>query len=74
MLATLKSEQLVLDWRKKQQARAAVQVTIEEWLDQLPSAYEPPLWEEKVQSIYGHIYDSYYGDGRSVYTRLGMPG
>ena len=72
MLATLKEEKLILDWRKKQQARAAVQLAIEEWLDQLPSAYEEPLWQQKVQSVYGHIYDNYYGNGRSVYTRLAV--
>ncbi len=38
-LETLKREKLVLDWRKKQQAKAAVQVTIDEILDRLPSSY-----------------------------------
>ena len=33
LLATLKREKLVLDWRKRQQSRAQVQVTIEEVLD-----------------------------------------
>ncbi len=70
MLVTLKEEKLVLDWRKKQQARAAVQVAIEDWLDQLPAAYQPPFWEQKVRQVYEHIYDNYYGDGQSVYTRL----
>jgi len=70
MLETLKQEKLTLDWRKKQQARAAVRVAIEEWLDKLPAAYEQPLWEQKVNQVYEHVYDSYYGDGRSVYSGL----
>jgi type I restriction enzyme R subunit len=39
LLETLKQEKLVLDWRKRQQSRAAVKVTIEQILDQeLPLA------------------------------------
>ncbi len=34
LLATLKAGKLVLDWRKRQQARAEVRVTIEKLLDQ----------------------------------------
>ena len=34
LLATLKAGKLVLDWRKRQQARAEVRVTIEKVLDQ----------------------------------------
>ena len=41
LLDTLKAERLVLDWRKKQQTRAAVQLTIEQVLDKLPEAYSP---------------------------------
>jgi len=48
LLATLKDGQLVLDWRKRQQSRAAVRVTIEKLLDErLPDAYTPDLFEEK---------------------------
>ncbi|HRQ37932.1 MAG TPA: type I restriction endonuclease subunit R [Chloroflexota bacterium] len=72
MLQALKAEKLVLDWRKKQQARAAVQMTIETWLDKLPAAYSTDMWNRKVQQVYTHIYDNYYGDGRSVYASLGL--
>ncbi len=72
MLQVLKTEKLVLDWRKKQQSRAAVQVTIAEWLDKLPDAYEQDLWEQKVQQVYTHVYDNYYGNGRSVYASLAL--
>jgi type I restriction enzyme R subunit len=36
LLATLKKERLVLDWRKRQQSRAGVRMAIEEKLDLLP--------------------------------------
>ncbi len=68
LLATLKEEKLVLDWRKKQQTRASVKVTISRVLDQLPKAFESGVWQEKVDRVYQHVYDSYWGEGRSVYA------
>jgi type I restriction enzyme R subunit len=69
LLATLKAGRLVLDWRKRQQARAEVQVTIEKLLDQgLPRAYTPELFEQKTTAVFQHVYDAYYGAGRSVYA------
>jgi len=69
LLSTLKEEKLVLDWRKRQQARAEVRVTIEKLLDQgLPRAYTPELFEQKTTAVFQHVYDAYYGAGRSVYA------
>jgi len=69
LLATLKAEKLVLDWRKRQQARAEVRVTIEKVLDHgLPKAYTPELFEKKTTAVFQHVYDAYYGAGRSVYA------
>jgi type I restriction enzyme R subunit len=69
LLATLKAGKLVIDWRKRQQARAEVRVTIEKMLDQgLPRAYTPELFEQKATAVFQHVYDAYYGAGRSVYT------
>jgi type I restriction enzyme, R subunit len=69
LLATLKKEKLVLDWRKRQQSRAEVRVTIEKVLDKgLPKAYTPDLFEQKTSAVFQHIYDAYYGAGRSVYA------
>jgi len=69
LLATLKESKLVLDWRKRQQARAEVRVTIEKLLDQgLPRVYTPELFETKTTAIFQHVYDAYYGAGRSVYA------
>ena len=68
LLDTLKREKLVLDWRKKQQSRAAVRLTIEEILDRLPAAFTTEVWRTKVERVYTHIYDFYFGEGRSVYA------
>tara|TARA_Y100000310_G_scaffold46195_1_gene42924 strand:- start:3180 stop:3872 length:693 start_codon:yes stop_codon:yes gene_type:complete len=60
---------LVIGWRKKQQAKAAVRVEIEKQLDDgLPNAYTRKLFLIKCQMIFQHFYDNYYGDGKSVYT------
>lgn len=64
LLRVLKNEKLVLDWRRKQQMRAEVLFTIETVLDEmLPDR----VYQEKYAVVYQHIYDSYYGDGKSVY-------
>ena len=68
LLATLKREKLVLDWRKRQQSRAQVRVAIETVLDEgLPRTYTPELFRMKTDAIFQHVYDSYYGAGRSSY-------
>ncbi len=59
----------MLDWRKRQQARAEVRVTIEKLLDQgLPGAYTPELFEQKTSAVFQHVYYSYYEAGRSVFA------
>jgi len=69
LLTTLKTEKLVLDWRKRQQARAEVRVTIEKLLDQgLPRTYTPELFDQKTTAVFQHVYDAYYGAGKSVYA------
>jgi type I restriction enzyme R subunit len=69
LLVTLKAGKLVLDWRKRQQARAEVRVTIEKLLDRgLPRAYTPELFEQKTAAVFQHVYDCYYGAGGSVYA------
>jgi len=67
LLDALKAERLVLDWRKQQKTRAAVQLTIEKTLDRLPKIYTTELYRQKCDVIYQHIYDAYYGDGKSIY-------
>ena len=61
LLATLKQEKLVIDWRKRQQTRASVEVAIKDVLDRLPQSYSDELYELKCDEVYQHIYDSYAG-------------
>lgn len=68
LLEVLKAEKLVLDWRKRQQSRADVILTIEKELDDLPQAFNVELYEQKCTTVYQHIYDSYFGLGQSIYT------
>lgn len=69
LLETLKREKLVLDWRKKQQARANVLITVRNMLSEgLPRIYTTELYERKCDEVYQHIYDSYYGQGQSIYA------
>jgi type I restriction enzyme R subunit len=68
LLERLKSERLVLDWRKKQQAKAAVRQLIEEMLDRLPPAFTPSVYEQLCERAYLHVHDCYFGDGKSVYS------
>jgi len=67
LLEKLKREKLVLDWRKQQTTRAGVLVTIQEILDELPRAYTPELYQQKCDVVYQHFYESYLGQGNSVY-------
>jgi type I restriction enzyme R subunit len=71
LLDTLKAERLVLDWHKRQQTRAGVQITIADILDKLPDTYDVGLYQEKCQLVYQHVYVSYYGAGRSIYSYVG---
>jgi len=69
LLVSLKAGKLVLDWRKRQQTRANVQLTIQQILDKgLPSIYTPAVFQNKCERIYEHIYENYFGDGKSVYS------
>ena len=58
----------MLDWRKKQETRAGVQLAVHEILNGLPRAYTKELYGKKCDRVYQHIYDSYYGEGQSLYT------
>ena len=68
LLEGLKREKLVLDWRKKQQARAAVRQCIEQILDRLPPAFSGKVYEQACEQAYLHVYDSYFGEGKSIYS------
>lgn len=71
LLDALTRGKLVLDWRKRQQSRAEVRVTIESVLDGgLPDKYTPEIFSRKCDLVYQHIFDSYFGEGRSVYAAV----
>lgn len=60
MLAKLKTEKLVLDWRKRRTTRAAVRVSIEEMLDfGLPEKYTVELFEQKCGALFQHMLEKY---------------
>ncbi len=67
LLEKLKAEKLVLDWRNRQQAQAAVRQTVKVVLDGLPRVYTPALYDLKCDLAFRHVYDSYTGAGASVY-------
>jgi type I restriction enzyme, R subunit len=62
-------ELLVLGWRQKIQARAKVRIEIENVLDEgLPRAYNKNLYASKCASLFEHVFESYAGEGKSVYA------
>ena len=68
LLNTLKAERLVLDWKKRSETRAGVQVTIETVLDVgLPPKFGKDVYTVKCRSVFDHVFDSYMGQGASVY-------
>ena len=71
LLDTLKAERLVLDWRQRQQTRASVQLAIENIFEHLPGIYSTDLYYQKCTQVYQHVYEAYYGQGRSVYSLVG---
>ena len=70
LLTTLKEEKLVLDWRKRQQSRAAVRESIEVILDDhlQTTVYPKELLQQKCDLVYQHVYDSYFGQEQSIYA------
>jgi type I restriction enzyme R subunit len=53
-------ELLVIDWRKKSNARSQLKLSIEDTLDTgLPRAYTPELYQQKCSAMFEHFYESY---------------
>lgn len=60
---------LALDWRKRSAARAQIRLAIEDVLDDgLPKPYTKELYKTKCDALFEHVYESYLGDGKSVYS------
>lgn len=65
----LQPAKLILDWRKKQQTRALVELEIEKQLDRhLPNSYTPEDYQQKCQEVFQYFYDNYYGDGVPIFN------
>ncbi len=61
----------VLDWRKQQQLCAKAKHTVQTILDEgLPDCYTEKLFGQISEAVYLHVYDSYYGEGKSIYTEF----
>jgi type I restriction enzyme R subunit len=54
----------------RQATRAAVRVTIETILDELPRIHSPELYEMKCNVVYQHVFDSYAGQGSGLYAAM----
>ena len=55
---------LVLDWRRRNDARAKVRLAIEDALDDgLPRAYTPAVFQQKCVTLFEHVFESYGGAG-----------
>jgi type I restriction enzyme R subunit len=67
LLSTLKREKLILDWREKQQARAAVMQTLKLEMRRLPPPFTKDMRAEKLARTYAHVYDHYFGADHSAY-------
>ena len=53
-------ELLVIDWRKKSNARSQIKLSIEDTLDSgLPRAFTPELYQQKCLAMFEHFYESY---------------
>ena len=51
---------LVLDWRRRADARARVRLAIEDTLDTgLPRVYSPDIYKRKCVLVFDHIYETY---------------
>ena len=53
----------MLDWKKRQATRAAVQLTINTVLDELPRRYTPEIYQQKCDAVYQYVFDSFAGQG-----------
>ena len=68
VLAKLKTEKLVLDWRKRRTTRAAVRVEIEKMLDDgLPEKFTSELFEQKCGALFQHMLEKYPQRDASIY-------
>lgn len=71
LVAVIKKEKLVLDWRKKQSTRAKVKEAIEVICDKtLPEIYDKNIFQDKCNSLYEHFYDYYNNGEDNIYNNV----
>lgn len=70
LLAKLKADKLVPNWKLKTQTKADVERTIRDFYMKLPAAYTLTLKKDKRVKTYAHIYENYVGGGQSVYEGM----
>jgi len=60
---------LVIGWRQRVTSRAKVRIAIEDVLDEgLPLPYGKVEYKNKCSAVFEHLYESYQGDGKSVFS------
>ncbi len=57
LLSSLKTEKMVIDWKKKQQTRAGVKQAIEIELDRLPPVYKKDIYDDKCNLVYKYVWE-----------------
>lgn len=71
LLSRLK-DLLVINWRQKASARSKIRLAIEDVLDSgLPRAYEKPIYAQKCDALFEHIYERYPERDASAYAKAG---
>jgi len=61
----------VIGWRQRVTSRAKVRMAIEDALDEgLPLPYDKAEYERKCAAVFEHVYESYQGDGKSVFLEV----
>ncbi len=43
-------------------------VTVMDKLNELPDVYTPEIYNQKCAAVYQHVFESYHGEGRSIYA------
>ena len=67
LLVKLQDHLGVLDWRLRQQTRAAVQSAIRFTLNELPEEpYPEPVWEAKVDAVWAYIFSRNQGQAQGA--------
>ena len=65
LLAKLKREKFILDWRLSDNAKADVRETIRQEYDLLPPVYEREIWDDKVERTYRFVFE-HFGSAQAI--------